>query len=527
MNMLFFIVLIIGHQLLICNALTFNESVYFETSRSGGGYNSGSRIWNHVDCVYNYMICIHDYRPTEYCLLSLEGCSHTKIHFGKGGSGIETSVVESGENSTLPESSFVSNGTASSSGSSSSSEFTQNQTTIVSSSSAYTFNERPLNITSCESISIENSQDGVYEIDFEGNKKLVYCFWRGNQTYTIVQRRGQFSSPYNYFDKNWKDYRNGFGEPDKEHWLGLDYMTSLMRRPQDLTILLFDENIKKVRIKLLNAVISGRNSSFSLKYDAVIAFDELKNRSITLPKSTPISGLKFSTRDKNSYPDQKNCANLFTGGWWFDPFKDCGLSNLNGLNYKGKYGNVTSNGIFWDSFRGKYYSLLISRMFVSKPRRVAKLAINLYSESTLRRFMGQVVFEQTHGLLIMNGKVVSLTSGKHGAAIVETSSLGDACQGLGKHFNPSGKNHGSPSAEDRHEGDLGNIIVYDEKEVIEFTFVSDKLSIKSISPHHLILGRTFVIYEGEDDLGIGLSSNSKVDGNVGKPVACGLVQYNR
>ncbi|CAB4070044.1 SOD1 [Lepeophtheirus salmonis] len=479
--MLFFIVLIIGHQLLICNALTFNESVYFETSRSGGGYNSGSRIWNHVDCVYNYMICIHDYRPTEYCLLSLEGCSHTKIHFGKGGSGIEISVVESGENSTLPESSFVSNGTASSSGSSSSSGFTQNQTTIVSSSSAYTFNERPLNITSCESISIENSQDGVYEIDFEGNKKLVYCFWRGNQTYTIVQRRGQFSSPYNYFDKNWKDYRNGFGEPDKEHWLGLDYMTSLMRRPQDLTILLFDENIKKLLMNLkIDPSLSQKTvQTYLLEAGGLILLKTVDYRTL----------MDLITKESTEM--------------------------LQVMEY------------FWDSFRGKYYSLLISRMFVSKPRRVAKLAINLYSESTLRRFIGQVVFEQTHGLLIMNGKVVSLTSGKHGAAIVETSSLGDACQGLGKHFNPSGKNHGSPSAEDRHEGDLGNIIVYDEKEVIEFTFVSDKLSIESISPHHLILGRTFVIYEGEDDLGLGLSSNSKVDGNVGKPVACGLVQYNK
>ncbi|GBO28419.1 Techylectin-like protein, partial [Araneus ventricosus] len=37
--------------------------------------------------------------------------------------------------------------------------------------------------------------------------------------WTVLQRRGDFKRPLDYFNKDWESYKKGFGDIDKEFWL--------------------------------------------------------------------------------------------------------------------------------------------------------------------------------------------------------------------------------------------------------------------------------------------------------------------
>ena len=57
------------------------------------------------------------------------------------------------------------------------------------------------------------------------------------------------------------------------------------------------------------------------------------------------------------------------------------------------------------------------------------------------------------------------------------------CTSAGAHFNPFGKTHGAPEAEERHVGDLGNIVAdANGKGTLK---VTDN-QIKLIGPHSVI-----------------------------------------
>mmetsp|Transcript_10565 Transcript_10565/g.20794 ORF Transcript_10565/g.20794 Transcript_10565/m.20794 type:complete len:155 (+) Transcript_10565:82-546(+) len=119
----------------------------------------------------------------------------------------------------------------------------------------------------------------------------------------------------------------------------------------------------------------------------------------------------------------------------------------------------------------------------------------------------------------IQGEVTGLAPGKHGLAILVAGDLSNPPTSLGEHFNPHGKNHGAPDAEERHVGSLGNVEAdADGKAIIN---VSDKL-VKLIGPQSII-GRSIAIMSQEDDLGLGGQEQSLINGNAGPAIAVGVV----
>ena len=66
----------------------------------------------------------------------------------------------------------------------------------------------------------------------EGKQRLVigsdsYEVWCSGDGWTVIQSRGQFGNPEEYFYRGWAEYVAGFGVPGKEFWLGLDALHAL------------------------------------------------------------------------------------------------------------------------------------------------------------------------------------------------------------------------------------------------------------------------------------------------------------
>ena len=81
------------------------------------------------------------------------------------------------------------------------------------------------------------------------------------------------------------------------------------------------------------------------------------------------------------------------------------------------------------------------------------------------------------------------------------------------------KTHGSPEDELRMVGDLGNIVVTESGDSqVELTD-----SVITLLGPHSIIGRSIVIFAGEDDQGRGGHENSLQTGNAGPRIAAGVV----
>lgn len=139
---------------------------------------------------------------------------------------------------------------------------------------------------------------------------------------------------------------------------------------------------------------------------------------------------------------------------------------------------------------------------------------------------GTVFFTQEGaGAVAVKGELKGLADGEHGFHIHEFGDTTNGCMSTGPHFNPAGKDHGAPTDENRHAGDLGNVVATADGCVFELEDVQIPLD-----GTNSIIGRACVIHELEDDLGKGDSSEigtqgktSKTTGNAGARLACGVI----
>ena len=115
---------------------------------------------------------------------------------------------------------------------------------------------------------------------------------------------------------------------------------------------------------------------------------------------------------------------------------------------------------------------------------------------------GALLLKQGPYGVLMKGKILGLSPGKHGFHVHMTGDTGDNCRAAGGHFNPDQQDHSSPRSLYRHAGDLGNILTLQGSPLTFVSLVDSGVTLGDGGERD-IAGRAVVVHAGEDDLGLG------------------------
>ncbi|NXP15651.1 ANGP4 protein, partial [Thinocorus orbignyianus] len=173
---------------------------------------------------------------------------------------------------------------------------------------------------------------------------------RGGWTVIQLRTNGSLS-----FQRSWREYKQGFGDAGGEYWLGNEAVHLLTSQaPYTLRVELRDWE---------GGQVYAHYGKFQLGSERQLYRLSLQDYSGTAGQQSGLAlqGTRFSTRDADNDNCLCKCAQMLSGGWWFDA---CGLSNLNGIYYPARHNIRKLNGIRWHHFQGPSYSLKGTRMLI-------------------------------------------------------------------------------------------------------------------------------------------------------------------
>ncbi|KAG6927287.1 ficolin 1 [Chelydra serpentina] len=167
--------------------------------------------------------------------------------------------------------------------------------------------------------------------------------------WTVFQRRVDGSVD---FFHDWDSYKRGFGNQQREFWLGNDNIHLLTSHGNnELRVDLMDFEAEKYFAKYQSFQMLGESENYKM-----ILGDFLNGTAgdaLTCHRN-----MMFSTKDRNNGLKSVNHAESYEGGWWFS---DCLQSNLNGRHLPGEHDNPR-HGVFWSTGKGDRYSLKFSEI---------------------------------------------------------------------------------------------------------------------------------------------------------------------
>ena len=137
----------------------------------------------------------------------------------------------------------------------------------------------------------------------------VYCNMTTDNGGWIVIQRNRKNSQLS-FDKNWREYEEGFGDLNKDFWAGLELMHTLTQRGQ------WEMRVDYQKI--------DKTWSY-LHYNQFSVGNASEEYPLTVGGFTGVgtsrfanhNGMKFSTPDNDNDKWSGNCAANYKSGWWY------------------------------------------------------------------------------------------------------------------------------------------------------------------------------------------------------------------
>ena len=146
----------------------------------------------------------------------------------------------------------------------------------------------------------------------------VHCDMTTDNGGWIVIQRNRKNSQLS-FDKNWREYEEGFGDLNKDFWAGLELMHILIQRSQWEMRVDYQKNDKTWSYLLYNE-FSVRNATEEYLLN-VGGFTGVGKDCFAWH-----NGMKFSTFDNDNDKHSGNCAAWRKSGWWYN---GCRHININ------------------------------------------------------------------------------------------------------------------------------------------------------------------------------------------------------
>ncbi|XP_002133071.3 ryncolin-2-like [Drosophila pseudoobscura] len=170
--------------------------------------------------------------------------------------------------------------------------------------------------------------------------------------WTLFLRRTDGSEDFN---RDWIDYKHGFGKLQNEFFLGLDKLHAMTSaEAQELLVLLEDHGAERRYQMYDNFRIGSEKEAYTLESLGLTSGNAGDALALHL-------GQKFTTRDRDNDRHGDNCAVTYSSAWWYNSCHDSHLAGNYGDNSYGK-------GILWATFKGHNYSLKGAQMMI-RPRR--------------------------------------------------------------------------------------------------------------------------------------------------------------
>ncbi|XP_063357002.1 angiopoietin-related protein 3 isoform X1 [Pelmatolapia mariae] len=198
------------------------------------------------------------------------------------------------------------------------------------------------------------TNSGVYVIKPNQSEPFnVFCEMSSEGGSTVIQRRVDGSVD---FDQTWEKYEKGFGDLEKDFWLGLKKIHSITQEGVYILRVDLEDWKEEKHWAEYRFSLEGPSKDYSLR---------VSHFSGDLPDTMAnCTGMRFATKDRNTDSNQNsNCARSSTGGWWLNA---CGEANLNArhvwLRPKGRL--MRRKGIHWRPTTGSSYSLKMTKISI-------------------------------------------------------------------------------------------------------------------------------------------------------------------